>query len=149
MESVIDFLARHWVLSAVAAVLVILLISNELSRRMQKFKTIGPADVARKAGRDGVALIDVREDNEWKAGHIKGARHIPLGRLKDRLGELRSENPDEIVLYCRSGSRTVAAANILVKEGFENVSHLGGGLIAWEGQNYPVTKNSKSNKGKK
>ncbi|MFP4252207.1 MAG: rhodanese-like domain-containing protein [Guyparkeria sp.] len=140
MESLIDFLARHWVLSTVAAVLIVLLISNELSRRMQKFKTLEPAEVARKAGRDGVALIDVREDNEWKAGHIKGARHIPLGKLEKKLSDIKGENPDEVVLYCRSGNRSATAANLLVKGGLENVSHLGGGILAWEGQNYPVSK---------
>jgi len=140
MESYIDFLARHWVLSTVAAVLIVLLISNELSRRLQKFKTLDPAEVARKAGRDGVALIDVREDNEWKAGHIKGARHIPLGKLDKKLGDIKGESPDEVVQYCRSGNRSATAANILVKGGFENVSHLGGGILAWEGQNYPVSK---------
>jgi len=140
MESLIDFLTRHWVLSTVAVVLIILLVSNELSRRLQKFKTLDPAEVARKAGREGVALIDVREDNEWKAGHIKGARHIPVGKLENKLDEIRGENPDEVVLYCRSGSRSATAANILVKGGFENVSHLGGGILAWEGQNYPVAK---------
>ncbi|MFI9652486.1 rhodanese-like domain-containing protein [Guyparkeria halopsychrophila] len=140
MEAFIDFLARHWVLATVAAVLIVLLVSNELSRRLQKFKTLEPAEVARKAGRDGVALVDVREDNEWKAGHIKGARHIPLGKLERKLDDIRSENPDEVVLYCRSGNRSATAANILVKGGFENVSHLGGGILAWEGQNYPVSK---------
>lgn len=140
MGSVIDFLARHWVLSTVAVVLLVLLVGNELSRRLQKFGTLDPAEVARKAGRDGVALIDVREDNEWKAGHIKGARHIPLGKLEKKLGELKDENPDEVVLYCRSGNRSATAANILLKGGFENVSHLGGGILAWESQNYPVSK---------
>ncbi|MFN2382185.1 MAG: rhodanese-like domain-containing protein [Guyparkeria sp.] len=140
MESLIDFLARHWVLSIVAAVLVVLLIGNELSRRLQKFKTLDPAEVARKAGRDGVTLIDVREDNEWKTGHIKGARHIPLGKLQNKLGEIKGENPDEVVLYCRSGNRSATAANVLVKGGLEDVSHLGGGILAWEGQNYPVSK---------
>jgi len=140
MESYIEFLSRHWVLSTVAAVLIVLLISNELSRRLQKFKTLDPAEVARKAGRDGVALIDVREDNEWKAGHIKGARHIPLGKLQKKLGDIKDESPTEVVLYCRSGNRSATAANILVKGGFENVSHLGGGVLAWESQNYPVSK---------
>ncbi len=140
MESFIDFLARHWVLSSVAVLLLVLLVGNELSRRLQKFKTLGPVEVARKAGRDGVALIDVREDNEWKAGHIKGARHIPLGKLDKKLDELKRENPDEVVLYCRSGNRSATAANILIKGGLENVSHLGGGILDWEAQNYPVSK---------
>ena len=140
MESFIDFLTRHWVLSTLAVVLIILLISNEMSRRMQKFKTLEPAEVARKAGREGVALIDVREDNEWKSGHIKGARHIPLGKLQEPHDPGTIRCPDEVVLYCRSGNRSATAANILVKGGFEDVSHLGGGIIAWEGQNYPVAK---------
>ncbi len=140
METFFDFLARHWVLSLAAFVLIVLLVANELSRRLQKFGTIDPPEVARKAGRDGVALIDVREDNEWKAGHIKGARHIPLGKLEKKLPDLKSEAPEEIVLYCRSGNRSATAASLLVKNGFENVSHLGGGIIDWESQNYPVTK---------
>ena len=140
METFFDFLVRHWALSLAALVLIVLLIGNELSRRLQKFGTIEPSDVARKAGREGVALIDVREPNEWKEGHIKGARHIPLGKLEGKLGELKGEAPKEVVLYCRSGNRSATAANLLVKNGFENVSHLGGGIIAWESQNYPVSK---------
>lgn len=140
MQPFIDFLVRHWILSTVAVVLAVLLIGNELSRRLQKFKTLEPSDVARKAGREGVALIDVRESNEWKEGHIKGARHIPLGQLDKKLGEIRAESPDEVVLYCRSGNRSATAANLLVKNGMENVSHLGGGILAWEAQSYPVSK---------
>jgi rhodanese-related sulfurtransferase len=96
--------------------------------------------VARKAGRENVFLVDVREPNEWKEGHIKGARHIPLGKLDGRLDEIRKESPDEVVIYCRSGNRSATAANLLVKGGFEQVSHLGGGILAWESQNYPVSK---------
>jgi len=140
MQTFFEFLMRHWVLSLVALVLIVMLIGNELSRRLQKFRTIDPSEVARKAGREGVVLIDVREPNEWKEGHIKGARHIPLGKLDDRLGEIRSESPDEVVIYCRSGNRSATAANLLVKGGFEQVSHLGGGILAWESQNYPVSK---------
>ncbi|MGM0516583.1 MAG: rhodanese-like domain-containing protein [Pseudomonadota bacterium] len=140
MQSFVDFLLRNWVLSLAALVLLVLLIGNELSRRLQKFRTIDPSEVARKAGREGVALIDVREPNEWREGHIKGARHIPLGKLEGRLDELRAEAPQEVVIYCRSGNRSATAANTLIKGGFENVSHLGGGIIAWESQNYPVTR---------
>jgi len=140
MQTFFEFLMRHWVLSLVALVLIVMLIGNELSRRLQKFRTIDPSEVARKAGREGVVLIDVREPNEWKEGHIKGARHIPLGKLGDRLGEIRSESPDEVVIYCRSGNRSATAANLLVKGGCEQVSHLGGGILAWESQNYPVSK---------
>jgi len=140
MQSFVDFLLRNWVLSLAALVLIVLLIGNELSRRLQKFRTIDPSEVARKAGREGVALIDVREPNEWKEGHIKGARHIPLGKLEGRVSELQSEAPGEVVIYCRSGNRSATAANLLIKNGFENVSHLGGGILAWESQNYPVSK---------
>jgi len=140
MQTFFDFLLRHWMLSLVALVLIVMLIGNELSRRLQKFRTIDPSEVARKAGRDGVFLVDVREPNEWKEGHIKGARHIPLGKLDGRLDEIRKESPDEVVIYCRSGNRSATAANLLVKGGFEQVSHLGGGILAWESQNYPVSK---------
>jgi rhodanese-related sulfurtransferase len=70
----------------------------------------------------------VREPEEWEAGHVPGARHVPLGQLPDRMGELGRTEP--IVVICRSGSRSALATEWLTTAGFDAVN-LVGGMQAW------------------
>lgn len=77
-------------------------------------------------------LIDVREPHEFKSGYIPGAVNIPLSQLKNRLGEIPKDR--SIFLYCRSGMRSKQAAKILSKNGFSNLAHLQGGIMAWTGK---------------
>ncbi|TMN20792.1 rhodanese-like domain-containing protein [Lentibacillus cibarius] len=77
-------------------------------------------------------LIDVREPNEFKKGHILGARNIPLTQLKQRLVELRKDKP--VYLYCQSGSRSARAAQLLHKKGYEDLNQLKGGFKKWTGK---------------
>lgn len=76
-------------------------------------------------------LLDVRQDFEYAEGHLPGARHIPLPELADRLGELQKNLP--LLVYCRSGVRSLAGANLLAGQGFRSVMSLKGGMMAWEG----------------
>ncbi len=78
--------------------------------------------------RDDVQVVDVREPNEWEAGHIEGARHIPVDALRHHLGGLDRARP--VVTVCRSGSRSSDAARALAAEGFRAES-LDGGMLAW------------------
>jgi rhodanese-related sulfurtransferase len=78
---------------------------------------------------DDVEVVDVREPDEWDAGHIERARHIPRDALGDRLAELDRSRP--VVTVCRTGSRSSDAARALLAEGFAAES-LDGGLLAWE-----------------
>lgn len=80
-------------------------------------------------------LLDVREDDEWDAGHIDGAQHIPLGQLADRLPEVPKERT--VVAVCRSGSRSEAAVRGLRRLGFE-AENLEGGVNAWSRGGLPL-----------
>ncbi len=80
-------------------------------------------------------LLDVREDDEWEAGHIEGAQHIPLGELGDRLAELPAGRP--IVAVCRSGSRSAAAVRGLKQLGYV-AQNLDGGVAAWTRAGLPL-----------
>jgi rhodanese-related sulfurtransferase len=84
-------------------------------------------------------LLDVREDDEWAAGHIEGAQHIPLGQLSGRLSELPKERT--IVAVCRSGGRSEAAVRGLRKLGYE-AENLEGGVNAWDRAKLPLVDNS-------
>lgn len=83
----------------------------------------------------GAALVDVREPDEWEAGHAPAAVHVPLGSLGDRLGKLPGDRT--LVMVCRSGGRSQAAATALVGAGFAAVN-LAGGMQAWQAAGLPV-----------
>jgi rhodanese-related sulfurtransferase len=84
---------------------------------------------------DGDAiLIDVRQENEWDAGHAPMATLIPLAELPDRLDELPRDRL--IICACRSGGRSLRAASFLQEQGFDTVN-LTGGMMAWFGEDFP------------
>jgi rhodanese-related sulfurtransferase len=82
-------------------------------------------------------VLDVRQPDEFRAGHITGAKLIPLNELHKKMKELPKGR--EIVCICASGSRSVSAAKILAKEGF-NVLNVQGGMSAWRHAKLPVQK---------
>ncbi len=94
--------------------------------------SIDPGALARDT--DQFQVVDVRYPNEWEAGHIQGARHIPVDYVLDRLEELDRTRP--VVTVCRSGDRSAEAAKELRGEGFD-VRNLEGGMQAWAAQRLP------------
>jgi rhodanese-related sulfurtransferase len=83
-----------------------------------------------------VQIVDVRWPNEWEAGRIDGARHIPQDELDDRLEEIDRDRP--VVTVCRSGTRSAAAAEQLRAQGFR-AENLDGGMLAWAEHGLAVT----------
>jgi rhodanese-related sulfurtransferase len=92
-----------------------------------------PATLALEMGR--FQVVDVRFPNEWEAGHIDGAVHVPGDYVFDRVSELDLTRP--VVTVCRSGSRSAEAAEELAGEGFD-VQNLEGGIDAWVAQGLPI-----------
>jgi adenylyltransferase/sulfurtransferase len=91
---------------------------------------ITPADLAErlKAG-NHLKIIDVREPHEWEISHIEGAQLIPLGTLAAHMNEL--DSADEIILQCKSGTRSLKALELLYTAGFRKLKNLKGGINAW------------------
>jgi rhodanese-related sulfurtransferase len=98
-----------------------------------------PTAEVRDLPKDGVTLLDVREDDEWAAGHAPGAKHIPLGELTTRVDEL-AELPDDQPLYviCRSGGRSARATAWLNATGWDAVN-VAGGMGSWATEGRPMT----------
>lgn len=95
---------------------------------------------AARRGRSRQALIlDVREDDEWAAGHLPGALHIPLRQLPSRLGDLDLDRA--YLTMCRSGRRSATAAAQLDAAGVQ-VGNIVGGMQAWQGAGLPVVTDS-------
>jgi len=80
----------------------------------------------------GAFVLDVREPDEWAAGHIPGATLIPLGQLASRLAEVPQDQ--QVVVVCRSGNRSATGRDILLDAGFAEVTSMGGGMNAWVSQ---------------
>lgn len=87
-------------------------------------------EAAKKTLQDGAAAVDVREPDEYDAGHVPGAIHIPLGQLAERLREVPKNRP--VVAYCGVGERSMSAVSLLERAGFEDVINLDGGIEAWK-----------------
>src|SRR5687768_8234145 len=85
----------------------------------------------------GAFLLDVREDDEWAAGHAPGAHHLPLGRVPAELDSLPKDQ--DIVVICRAGGRSEQAAVALRGAGYE-ASNIAGGMRAWAAAGLPVAK---------
>ncbi|MGE7881099.1 rhodanese-like domain-containing protein [Bacillus sp. NPDC094077] len=85
-----------------------------------------------RAGYRKAQLIDIREADEYNAGHILGARNIPLSQIRLRHKELRQDQP--VYLYCQSGFRTGRAAQYLKKQGYKDFYQLQGGFKSWSGK---------------
>jgi len=97
-----------------------------------RIKTITTTELAEKLSAGSVALIDVREPYEFKAGHVPKAVNIPLGQLGASVDKLDPQ--EETLVICQSGHRSMRGAKLLAKAGFANVASVAGGTSAWTGK---------------
>jgi rhodanese-related sulfurtransferase len=105
---------------------------------MRLFSRIGTVDVRRAAellASGAATLLDVRQDVEWKHGHVRGALHIPLVHVSGRAHELAADTT--IITVCRSGHRGALAARTLRRAGYQ-VENLQGGMKAWAKAGFPL-----------
>src|SRR6266513_2551133 len=86
----------------------------------------------------GKRLIDVREDDEWRAGHAAGAEHIGKGVIERDIEASVPDKSTELILYCGGGYRSALAADVLQKMGYRNVWSMAGGWKAWKESSAPV-----------
>ncbi len=100
---------------------------------------VDPSWVHEHSG-NGTVLIDVRETEEWSAGHIPGARHVPKSHLESRIEGAAPDRSQHVVLYCQSGNRSAWAARTLLDDlGYEHVESMTGGITLWKDRGYEVT----------
>ena len=91
---------------------------------------VAPIDVARSLERDEVTVVDVRGHAEFDAGHLPGARNVPLGYLAERIRDLPADRP--IILHCQAGGRSSIGASVLAARGRTDVMNMLGGYTAWQ-----------------
>ena len=100
--------------------------------------SVSVQEAAEMQGDDvGALIIDVREPNEYAQIRAKGAVLLPLGRLNSRVKDLPRDR--ELLLMCRTGGRSQNATQFLAANGFENVTNITGGIVAWHQAGLPTT----------
>jgi molybdopterin/thiamine biosynthesis adenylyltransferase/rhodanese-related sulfurtransferase len=111
----------------------------ELLRHIKdRIEEVDPAQ-ARELASNGAVLIDVRETEEFAAGHIPGAKHVPRGYLESRIEGAVPDRSRHLVLYCASGNRSAYAARTLTEDlGYEHVESMRGGITLWKDHGYEV-----------
>jgi rhodanese-related sulfurtransferase len=80
---------------------------------------------------NGAYLLDVREPDEWEAGHAPDAHHLPMMEVPARMAEVPTDA--EVVVVCRSGGRSGQVTSYLIGNGWDNVRNLDGGMQSWAG----------------
>ena len=118
----------------------LMLLWSFFGNRIRGIKEVDTAAALQLINHKNALILDVRDDKEYKAGHVLNAKLIPLGKLHERVGELEKYRDRPIVVMCRSGNRSSSACAFLGKQGFTQVYNIAGGITAWQAAKLPVEK---------
>jgi rhodanese-related sulfurtransferase len=137
--SLLDFIRNNLLLVAVALVSGGMLLWPFV-RRATGGPWVSPAQATHLINREDAFVVDVREPGEFSAGHVLGAKNVPLARVEAAGAELAKRKGKPLIVYCETGDRSARAAAILRKQGFARVVNLSGGMKAWQAAGLPVEK---------
>lgn len=146
MQQYLHFALHHWDLFGALFVILALLAKHSFAARIGGYRELPPLEAVQLMNHEEALVVDVREESEFKQGHIHDAVHIPLSALNSRAGELEKHKASAVIVGCRSGARSARACGMLRKQGFEQVYNLRGGMLAWENANLPINRGGKRKK---
>ena len=138
MAPLVEFVRNNLLLIVVALVSGGMLLWP-LFRRSAGGPWVNTAEATHLINREDAMVVDVREPAEYGAGHILGAKNVPLSRVGD-AAELAKRKEKPLIVYCDSGDRASKALAVLKKQGFTRVVNLSGGLGGWQQAGLPVEK---------
>lgn len=137
---VIEFIQANMMLAILVIVSGVLFFWSLFQKGGQN---VSPAEATVMLNRESVKVLDVREPDEFAAGHLPDALNIPLGQLGTRHAELESFKEFPMLVYCASGGRSSRACGDLLKRGYQKIHNLDGGVSAWQKAGLPVRKPGK------
>jgi len=141
MEQLSEFVLNNLLLFAALVVVLVMLIKAELEHQANKGSYLSPSKATRLMNNHSDALIlDIRASADFKKGHIKGAKNIPLSDFASSVEKLTADKDKPVLVYCNSGNTVTRAIKMLKKAGFQQVNNLEGGIAAWKEANMPLSK---------
>jgi rhodanese-related sulfurtransferase len=123
----------------IVTLIVIMLVVINLSKN-RGIKQVNAESAQKMAVDPQVAILDVRTPEEFREGHIPGAKLMPVSEINGRLPEIASLKERPVLVYCRTGNRSGTASQILKKNGFTKISNFQGGIIAWNNSGNKIVK---------
>jgi rhodanese-related sulfurtransferase len=135
----VKFIIDNWMLIAVALTSGGMLIWPAL-RGAASGGGLSTANAVQLINRERAVVLDVSEADEFAAGHVGGARNVPVGQLEQRLPEVVKNKTVPLILVCATGSRANRALAVAKKLGYDKAQVLAGGLKSWKEANLPVEK---------
>ena len=140
IAEITQFVIRNWYLFLALIVVLALLAAGPMTGVIHRVRTVSPSEAVLLINRQDGVVVDTRDPNEFRTGHIVNALNIPFSELKNRLRELEKYKQRPLIVSCRAGERAVKGAVMLRRHGFSNVCVLAGGMAAWERGQLPVQK---------
>jgi rhodanese-related sulfurtransferase len=135
----VKFLLDNWMLIAVAVASGAGLLWPVLANSA-KAGTLTANGAVQRINREKAVVVDVSEAEEFAAGHVGGAKNVPLAQLEDKLASTVKNKSLPLILVCASGARANRALAVAKKLGYEQAEVLSGGLKAWKEANLPLEK---------
>jgi rhodanese-related sulfurtransferase len=135
-----EFFGNHTFLIMLFVVLLVVLISNEVSRLFRGYRELTPAALTQLINRESPLLVDLSPSADFEKGHVPGARNVQMSQFDPENKDLAKVKDRPVAVYCKSGTTSAQAASRLVKAGFKQVFWLGGGLAAWRQADLPIAK---------
>ena len=137
MEKFLIFIGENFMAVLLLIALIIILVFYERKKGGTK---IDASELTRLINKEKPYVFDLRSSSEFDSGTVSGAINIQLTDLVKGNAQFKAEEEDKIVLICKTGSNSSAAAGSLKKEGFTNVSVLSGGIMGWVQGGMPLAK---------
>jgi len=134
----VQFIQSNIWLVLIAVTSGLMLLWSFFGNRMRGVNEVSCAEALQLINHKEACILDVREPDEFKGGHLLNAKLIPLGKLRERIGELERYREKPIVVVCRSGQRSATACALLGNDGFAQVYNLSGGVMAWQKTSLPL-----------
>jgi len=139
INQLIEFSSNHLLLVVALIAILALLIGGEIRQRLSGISEVGPGEATRMLNHDNAVMVDMRSDKEYREGHVVNAIHTPS---QDNLAVLDKYRDKPVIVYCNSGSRSVAFCSKLRKQGFTTVYNLKGGILGWQKAELPLSRNN-------
>lgn len=144
MAQFIEFVTNHPLLSLAWVVIFLLIVSGWIKSRFSAIRQVSPTELTMLVNRQDGIVLDIRSEEDFKKGHITGARQLPASQITEqKLAGLEKQKDAPIIVVCQAGMTAQKSAAALAKQGFTNVSVLQGGMGAWSGASLPVVKSKR------
>ena len=135
-----DFVINNWYLFVALGLISGLLTMGPVTQLIYGIKGLTPAQAIQVVNREDGIIVDVCEPTEYREGRPPNSMNVPLSSFRQNVARLEKYKNRPVVVSCRSGNRSMRAAVMLRKLGFEKVFSLSGGLLGWQRDNLPVEK---------